>query len=261
VNQLTGVALEVRASATSVASVEEARVALGQMADLDAVVDVANRANAAAAYFARAKDAADLAVRATEIRIWAERRAGELLDPEISPAESARQVGTNPVTIKRWQCFAAAASSHLEQAIAETLVRTGDLTITGAQRRLIETRLTKVERGIYRNHVGSLIIRWRARGVSRQQNLGPMTVDRARRQLLTVTGKIKPDPEKLPSPSERVEMHLATAYESVRWALTQMELAREVGLRPEAVRASADDAYSGLYKAEDALGHALRLTG
>jgi hypothetical protein len=241
-------------------SITEARAALERLHDVEEVHDLSKRAAAAAGYYQRAKETRQLANRATEVRIWAERRAGWLLIEEgvdyKARGDVARRLGTNGQTVWRWLSFAKALESAVEAVIAEAYAKDMDLNVNGVMRRLQTRDLERVERGIYVNYLGRYVLRWRRDGISRQQIVGN-DLKEARHQLLVVTGKAKP----LRSESLRrtPKDDIDNAYSGVRSALQLIDRAHAF-VEPE-VRADLEAAAHALYKAEDALGRALRGPG
>jgi hypothetical protein len=115
---------------------------------LDEVKDIRDKAEAMAAYARQAKDQ-DLILWATEIKVRAERRAGEMLaqmpknqgakfngrgpDGEFRQsidvsAETLADVGVSPMQSSRWQALAAMPADHFETAVATAKESAGQVT-------------------------------------------------------------------------------------------------------------------------------------
>lgn len=127
---------------------EAARSALAAAHRVDEVKDIRDKAEAMAAYARQAKDQ-ELIMWATEIKVRAERKAGELLAvmPKSTGARfngrdengSVRQyhddsaqtladVGVTPVQSSRWQSLASMSDEHFETAVATAKDTAGQVT-------------------------------------------------------------------------------------------------------------------------------------
>lgn len=240
---------------SSVVSVEAARMALQEIQILEEAQDFSHKASAAAKYFHHAKETRDLSRQMVEVQIWAERRAGELLDRERlenGRSEYIKELGSVGKTIRRWICFA----SVDEKALRSVINQSEELTATGVERRLNIKSVKRVERGIYLSATGQFIIRWRQQGISRSRLAG-LDLASARRQLLVATGKVKPDPEPGPREYTAVEM-LTDSYRSIRHALGLLDRL-PTGLSAD-TKALVSAAFADLYRAEDSISAALRIT-
>jgi len=127
---------------------EAARAALAAVHSVDEVKDIRDKAQAMAAYARQAKDTA-LVEWATEIKVRAERRAGELLrDMEMHPGGNpnlSHDTTGSPPTLEalgisrdqssRWQKLAAVSDERFEQAVAAAKEIAGEVT-TAAMLRL-----------------------------------------------------------------------------------------------------------------------------
>lgn len=145
---------------------EAARTALAEAHRVDEVKDIRDKAEALAAYARQAKDA-DLIQYATEIKVRAERRCGELLTRTAETGERAtRQVhagsmsndATCPPTLadmgltrdesSRYQQLAAMPDEHFETAVATAKATAGEVTSAfmlreAAKHRPAEKKITK----------------------------------------------------------------------------------------------------------------------
>jgi len=128
---------------------DAARHALQVAVSVDEVKDIRDKAQAMAAYARQAHDTA-LVEWATEIKVRAERRAGEMLrEMEKNPGTRAagsrmmrppdtptlEQLGINKAQSSRWQKLAAVSEDKFEQAVAAAKEIAGEVT-TAAMLRL-----------------------------------------------------------------------------------------------------------------------------
>lgn len=129
-------------TATALVKYEAARAALQAAHDVDEVKDIRDKAQAMAAYAKQAKDT-KLVEWASEIKVRAERRAGELLSKidrknGDKGAEGIRstleQIEVPVVTAHRWQKIAAIPEEKFEKAIAETKESAGVVTTAAVLR-------------------------------------------------------------------------------------------------------------------------------
>lgn len=133
---------------TQLVRYEAARTALAECQRVDEVKDIRDKAEAMAAYARQAKDT-ELVQWATEIKVRAERKAGELLRDAAARGERfppggprARQVesqaDTRPATLEeigisntqssRWQSLASMSDAHFETAVATAKDTAGQVT-------------------------------------------------------------------------------------------------------------------------------------
>lgn len=134
---------------TQLVKYEAARHALQVAHSVDEVKDIRDKAQAMAAYAKQANDT-ELVEWATEIKVRAERRAGELTR-EIDSAQGRRStsspnakkskgevladLGVSPQTAHRWEKLAAVPEEQFEQAVAAAKEVAGEVT-TAAMLRL-----------------------------------------------------------------------------------------------------------------------------
>ncbi len=124
---------------TQLVKYEAARHALQVAHNVDEVKDIRDKAQAMALYAKLAKDTA-LVEWATEIKVRAERRAGEML-AEIERAPAGRgekktegirstleRIDVAPTTAHRWQKLAAVSERQFEQAVAAAKEVAGEVT-------------------------------------------------------------------------------------------------------------------------------------
>lgn len=154
---------------------EQARVALAECHRVDEVKDIRDKAEAMAAYARQAKDQ-ELILWATEIKVRAERRAGEMLRTTAQTGERAGKVDggiraaqerwgsksdaatSNPPTLSemgiskdqssRWQSLASMSEEHFETAVATAKDTAGQVTtafmLREAEKHKPSKRMTKV---------------------------------------------------------------------------------------------------------------------
>lgn len=122
---------------------EAARTALAEAHRVDEVKDIRDKAEAMAAYARQAKDQ-DLIQYATEIKVRAERKCGELLakversdggrpeknssKPETSYQATLRENDLHPAAADRYQQLAAMPEEHFETAVATAKATAGEVT-------------------------------------------------------------------------------------------------------------------------------------
>lgn len=120
---------------------EAARTALAEAHRVDEVKDIRDKAEAMAAYARQAKDQ-ELILWATEIKVRAERKAGELLretaergerhhQGRVSADEKPTTLGDLGITANqssRWQSLASMTPEHFETAVATAKETAGQVT-------------------------------------------------------------------------------------------------------------------------------------
>lgn len=121
---------------------EAARTALAEAHRVDEVKDIRDKAEAMAAYARQAKDQ-ELILWATEIKVRAERRAGEMLMNSRTSGQRAGSGGSlkkesKPATLSdigisndqssRWQQLASMSEEHFEAAVATAKDTAGQVT-------------------------------------------------------------------------------------------------------------------------------------
>ena len=123
---------------------EAARTALAECQRVDEVKDIRDKAEAMAAYARQAKDT-ELIQYATEIKVRAERRAGEMLahgraigdraksggdmkKPEESRPPTLSEIGITKDQSSRWQSLASMSDAHFETAVATAKDTAGEVT-------------------------------------------------------------------------------------------------------------------------------------
>lgn len=141
---------------------EAARTALAEAHKVDEVKDIRDKAEAMAAYARQAKDS-ELIQYATEIKVRAERRCGELLartaetgeraargkPAETSHASTLSEMGLTRDESSRYQQLAAMPADHFETAVATAKATAGEVTtafmLREAKRHVPAKKLSKAE--------------------------------------------------------------------------------------------------------------------
>lgn len=127
---------------------EAARTALAECQRIDEVKDIRDKAEAMAAYARQAKDT-ELIQYATEIKVRAERRAGEMLaampkaqgvkfngrdeagnfrQSHDDTSQTLAEIGVSKVQSSRWQSLAGMSDEHFETAVATAKDTAGQVT-------------------------------------------------------------------------------------------------------------------------------------
>ena len=123
---------------------EQARHALAECHRVDEVKDIRDKAEAMAAYARQAKDQ-ELILWATEIKVRAERKAGELLgqmkdrgeltqhggdrkSESRSDTTNLNSIGVSADQSSRWQSLASMSDEHFEAAVATAKDTAGQVT-------------------------------------------------------------------------------------------------------------------------------------
>lgn len=127
---------------TTLVRYEQARHALAECQRVDEVKDIRDKAEAMAAYARQAKDT-DMIEWATEIKVRAERRAGEMLrdgresgqrassggdSKKESPPPTLSDIGITKDQSSRWQSLASMSDDHFETAVATAKDTAGQVT-------------------------------------------------------------------------------------------------------------------------------------
>lgn len=127
---------------TALVRYEQARTALAECHRVDEVKDIRDKAEAMAAYARQAKDQ-ELILWATEIKVRAERKAGEMLrdtaargerhhhgrvSPDANKPTTLGDLGISANQSSRWQSLASMTDEHFETAVATAKDTAGQVT-------------------------------------------------------------------------------------------------------------------------------------
>lgn len=127
---------------TQLVRYEQARHALAECHRVDEVKDIRDKAEAMAAYARQAKDT-EMVQWVTEIKVRAERRAGEMLrqgridgdrassggdSRKESPPPTLSDIGITKDQSSRWQSLAGMSDEHFETAVATAKDTAGQVT-------------------------------------------------------------------------------------------------------------------------------------
>jgi hypothetical protein len=141
---------------TALVRYEAARSALAEAHRVDEVKDIRDKAEAMAAYARQAKDS-ELIQYATEIKVRAERRCGELLTKtekntgtrvragvvvERSDRQTLSDMGLTKDESSRYQQLAAMPAEHFETAVATAKATAGEVTTAFMLREAAKSRPT-----------------------------------------------------------------------------------------------------------------------
>lgn len=156
-------------SMTALVRYEAARSALAEAHRVDEVKDIRDKAEAMAAYARQAKDQ-DLILWATEIKVRAERKAGEMLasmekshgsrfngrneDGEVRRSHddtaTLADIGVSKIQSSRWQQLASMSDEHFEAAVATAKDTAGQVTtafmLREAKKVVPAKKLTKTDK-------------------------------------------------------------------------------------------------------------------
>lgn len=151
---------------------EKVRHELAVTTDLDYVLDIRDQAAGYAAAIKAAKLGVDISNKAAEIKLRAERKAGEMLAQLERGKTGPKELGTSAVpnseyaatlattktpttTAKRWQQIATIPEEIFEQHIAETVSERQELTTAGIMR--LKQKIERDERASGKNQPPPLV--------------------------------------------------------------------------------------------------------
>lgn len=178
---------------------EQARNALAECQRVDEVKDIRDKAEAMAAYARQAKDQ-DLIKWATEIKVRAERKAGEMLRKSAESGERAMarsnlvnspkshdstsatsptlaQIGITKDQSSRWQSLASMSDSHFETAVETAKESAGEVTTAFMLREAKKTKpVGKPKTGPKADAIRQELQQAKQRGVSMICSYGRLTI-------------------------------------------------------------------------------------
>lgn len=178
---------------TALTRYEQARTALAEAHRVDEVKDIRDKAEAMAAYARQAKDQ-DLILWATEIKVRAERKAGEMLTASAASGERAgraeggirataarwggksdaatsntptlAEIGITKDQSSRWQSLASMSEEHFETAVATARDTAGQVTTAFMLREAAKARPGKPMKGKKADAIRDELNAAKQRGVS-----------------------------------------------------------------------------------------------
>jgi hypothetical protein len=177
---------------------EAARTALAEAHRVDEVKEIRDKAEAMAAYARQAKDT-QLVQYATEIKVRAERKAGELLrqaaekreradrgkPSEMSKATTLSDMGITRDQSSRWQQVASIPDEHFEAAVEMAKNSAGEVTTAFMLREAKKSRpVGKPRKGKKAQRMLQELEEAKARGVSMLSTYARLTITALRSQKM-----------------------------------------------------------------------------
>jgi N6-adenosine-specific RNA methylase IME4 len=139
--------VELRPSdSNEISLLEQAKALLARASSVDEVKDVRDRAEALRMYAKQAGLGLDMQNQAAEVKLRAERRAGELLDPKMGRPEKVShdatlsELGISRSQSSRWQRIASLPEAAFESYIELALESRREMTTAGALKLAKQTR-------------------------------------------------------------------------------------------------------------------------
>lgn len=182
---------------TALVRYEQARYALAECQRVDEVKDIRDKAEAMAAYARQAKDT-ELVEWATEIKVRAERKAGELLAQAAANGERAPQGRVShdlpkPTTLvdlgitsnqsSRWQSLAGMSEEHFETAVATAKDTAGQVTTAFMLREAARAKPSApAQKGAKADAIREDLKAAKERGVSMLETYARLTLQAVRSQ-------------------------------------------------------------------------------
>jgi hypothetical protein len=182
---------------TALVRYEAARTALAECQRIDEVKDIRDKAEAMAAYARQAKDS-ELIQLATEIKVRAERKCGELLSAiERAPGNRTDRTSYEPVTkyqqalednklnhmaANRFQQLASMSDEHFETAVATAKDTAGQVTTAFMLREVAKTRPGPAPKGPKADAMREELAAAKERGVSMLETYARLTLTAVRSQ-------------------------------------------------------------------------------
>lgn len=184
---------------------EAARTALAEAHRVDEVKDIRDKAEAMACYARQAKDP-DLILWATEIKVRAERKAGEMLSSMAATGERAKSedghafrtgraiqpdgeslkkladFGVNKHQSARWQQLASMSDEHFEAAVATAKDTAGQVTTAFMLREARKAPMAKPMKGKRADAMREELEQATQRGVSMLSTYARLTLQALRSQ-------------------------------------------------------------------------------
>jgi hypothetical protein len=218
----------------------------GALADIETVEEAAEQTDRAKAIetYAHAKKSREMVNQAVELRIWAERRAGEVAISEgLSFSQLRVQYGVGVHDASRWIHLAFVSSEFLENVIRDTRESGRDLTLNRVLAAVINASKSRIAPGIWALADGRYQFVWKE-GKTRRTKIHSAKSDEHAIELLAKFSRtIAPPTPGAPD--------LATVYGQIRIALSRCDRAMSI-VAPKA-RHHVTNAITSLHAAEDAI--------
>lgn len=234
--------LVVNGAATDLDRVEEMRLAIRNIDNIAHAMEAADQSKAIDVY-ARAKKSRDLITQAIRLRLFAERRAGELArESGKSFRELMRDFSVTNPEVRRWVSLSMFDDDQIDKALAG--IEDKETSYHAVYQSLIVGSAKRVEPGIYEMSDGRFQFKWKRGGRQYSRTVGSLKA--ARRGLLNVRG-IKLDAK---SPSV-ADLDLSRSYSSLRVALDNAD--SSIPHLTGTARDHVQRAITLMHKAEDEL--------
>lgn len=231
-------------------TIEKFRQSLDQLDDKSDLEHVLALTDAAMAY-AKVTKSVELMNNAVELRLWTERRAGEIVAEE-DPAEIATELHTRSPIVKRWVFFSSVSEKQFSDSLA-AIRSDRDLSISGMFEHIVFWFGKEVATGVRKFPDGRYRISWRTlEGEKKTKTIdGPARFAKDLRASYVHDENMR----KIVHASKTWK-RLDVSYARVRRLLAELD-AMTPSLNKH-VRAEVDAAMSGLHTTEDALARAMK---
>lgn len=220
------------------------RLSISKIDTLEDANEASDQARAIQTY-AKAKKSAELVNAAVELRMWTERRAGQLvLDSRQDYKSLAREHRVRPHEVNRWVMWALASEADLNNYLREEREANRELSLGRMRADILASSEKRVAPSIYRRLDGSYEVRWKKNGRPMRRSYPPRTkLESMQRHLADAK-------------TSRNVTDLDRAATQVRLLLGNLEAQRTTA--KTSVRELIGQAMSGLYTAEDSLAKACK---
>lgn len=238
--------LAVRESNTSLDQIEALKIAVKSIGSIAHTIEAQDQAKAIGAY-AQAKKSRELLAEAMKLRMYAERRAGQLARQSgVSFKQIADEYDVNRVDARRWVTLAFFDDASIDEALTAASERGSYYSIYN---KLLCATAERVERDIYKLADDSYEIRWKIHGRTYSRKIsGKLKTARA--------ALIRARNNSLPDPKARSRGDLSNAYGSLRRCLLEIDAA--LPDLNQASRKRSENAMAFLHRAEDELVRAIK---
>lgn len=205
----------------------------------------------AAIAYAKVTKSIELMNDAVELRLWTERRAGEILRGGDPPEQAAELKTTTPM-IKRWIFFASITDEEFEQSV-KAIRDTRDLSVSGMFEHIVFWYGKTVTRGVRKLPDGRYRISWKTiDGQMRSKTVdGPYGHAKGHHDWMVESEK-----EKRIIRESKTFKRLDVAYSRVRRLLNELDAM--LPTTSKSAKDSVEFAIAHLHKVEDALSEAMK---